>query len=95
LRGEAEGVSGERGAVMVSSARRFQKKRKQSGNKKLMGGPHQSERERKGPRGFSSRAVLLGHWLRAGPVGLVSLFFFASFSYFLFSGLLFEKVKPI
>jgi hypothetical protein len=45
------------------------------GKKELTGGPRQSEREREGLRGFPSRAGLLGRWLRAGPVGLVSLFF--------------------
>jgi hypothetical protein len=46
--------------------------------------------------GNSSQVGLLGRWLRAGPVGLVSPFlYFAFFSYFLFSALLFEKVKPI
>jgi hypothetical protein len=90
-------VLGVREEVGSGAERRFQKKRSGGfGKKELMGGPRQSEREREGLWGFPSRAGLLGRWLRAGPVGLVSLFFCsASFSYFLFSALLFEKVKPI
>jgi hypothetical protein len=64
-------------------ARRFQRRRRQLGKKGLTGGSCQSERERKGLRGFSSRAGLLGRWLRAGLVGLVSFFLF--YFFFLFS----------
>jgi hypothetical protein len=58
-------------------------------------------RKREGAAGASSRAGLLGRWLRAGPVGLVSLFFvlilfsiFAANCFVLFEKAnLFEKIK--
>jgi hypothetical protein len=50
----------------------------------MTGGDHLSVREREGAAGSSPRAGLLGRWLRAGPVGLVSLFFSFFFLFYVF-----------